>query len=126
MTTVSSSVVAVMDAYAGSGEFIDVLSGPRWEVLAEPVRRAVRGAGPAPVVDVGAGTGLGTRVLADACPGVPILAVEPSPVLRAVLLARVAADSHLRECVTVGAGDALPWRGDLRPGAHETELGRAE
>ncbi|MEO3777825.1 class I SAM-dependent methyltransferase [Micromonospora sp. B11E3] len=97
------------DGYEASGEFLDVLSGPAWQVLRDPVRAALRGVDPAhgPVLDVGAGTGLGTQILADACPTATVLAVEPSPVLRAVLLSRVAADADLRERVTVLAGDAL-------------------
>lgn len=96
-----------VDAYEASGEFIDVLSGPAWQELRDPVRAALRGVSQGPVVDVGAGTGLGTRVLAEACPTAAVLAVEPSPVLRAVLLSRVVSDADLRERVTVVAGDAL-------------------
>ncbi|MFU8849521.1 class I SAM-dependent methyltransferase [Micromonospora sp. SL1-18] len=97
------------DGYEVSGEFIDVLSGPAWQVLRDPVRAALRGVDPehGPVLDVGAGTGLGTQILADACPAATVLAVEPSPVLRAVLLSRVAADADLRDRVTVLADDAL-------------------
>jgi SAM-dependent methyltransferase len=97
------------DVYEESGEFLDVLSGPAWQMLREPVRAALRGtvAHAGPVLDVGAGTGLGTAVLAEACPGSPVLAIEPSPVLRAVLLSRVASDAALRERVTVVASDAL-------------------
>jgi trans-aconitate methyltransferase len=97
------------DAYQASGEFIDVLSGPAWLALRVPVRAALHGAAASqgPLVDVGAGTGLGTRELVDACPTATVLAVEPSPVLRAVLLSRVASDPRLRERVTVMAADAL-------------------
>jgi 16S rRNA A1518/A1519 N6-dimethyltransferase RsmA/KsgA/DIM1 with predicted DNA glycosylase/AP lyase activity len=97
------------DAYEVSGEFIDVLNGPAWETLREPVRVALHGAASqeGPIVEVGAGSGLGTRVVADACPAATILAVEPSPVLRAVLLSRVVSDADLRERVTVVAADAL-------------------
>jgi hypothetical protein len=97
------------DAYEASGEFLDVLSGPAWEALRDPVRMAFHGAVSLdePIVEVGAGTGLGTRVVAGACPTAVILAVEPSPVLRAVLLSRVTSDADLRERVTVVAADAL-------------------
>jgi len=97
------------DAYQASGEFIDVLSKPAWKALRGPVRAALDGASAAhgPFVDVGAGTGLGTRELAGACPAASILAIEPSPVLRAVLLSRVAADPSLSERATVMADDAL-------------------
>jgi SAM-dependent methyltransferase len=97
------------DAYQSSGEFIDVLSGQAWQALRGPVRAALHGAAASqgPFVDVGAGTGLGTRELVDACPTATILALEPSPVLRAVLLSRVVSDPRLRERVTVMAADAL-------------------
>lgn len=73
------------------------------------MRDALRDAAPwpGPVADVGAGTGLGTTVLAAACSAASVLAIEPSPVLRAVLLSRVAADPDLRHRVTVLAADAL-------------------
>jgi hypothetical protein len=94
--------------YETSGEFVDVLSGQMWQLLREPVLAALGApaAGGGPLVDMGAGTGLGTLVLAAARPATEILAVEPSPVQRAVLLARVAADPDLRARVTVLAGDA--------------------
>lgn len=98
----------VTDEYQISGEFLDLLSGPAWQALRVPVAEALRGAAPdAPVVDIGAGTGLGTAVLAGVFPAADILAVEPSPTLRAVLLARCAADADLSARVTVVAGDAL-------------------
>ncbi|WP_435830227.1 class I SAM-dependent methyltransferase [Micromonospora echinospora] len=62
---------------------------------------------PAVLLDVGAGTGLGTEVLAAAVLDGDVVAVEPSPVLRAVLLSRVAAHPDLRRRVTVAAADAL-------------------
>ena len=39
-----------------------------------------------PMLDLGAGTGLSTVALADAVPDATILAVEPSPALRAAVL----------------------------------------
>ena len=98
----------VVDAYETSGEYTDVLSGQMWEMLRGPVLEALGELRPGqgPVVDMGAGTGLGTLVLAGAWPDAEIMAVEPSPVQRAVLLARVAADADLRGRVSVVAGDA--------------------
>lgn len=96
-------------AYETSGEFIDVLSRPAWDALRAPVGAALAGAAPqdGPLVDVGAGTGLGLQVLAELYPGAELLAIEPSPVLRAVLTARVASDDDLSDRVTVVAADAL-------------------
>jgi SAM-dependent methyltransferase len=96
------------DEYQISGEYLDLLSEPAWQALRAPVTDALHGAaGDAALLDVGAGTGLGTEVLALAVPDGDVMAVEPSPVLRAVLLSRVAARPDLRHRVTVVAGDAL-------------------
>ncbi|MGH3446762.1 MAG: methyltransferase domain-containing protein, partial [Nocardioidaceae bacterium] len=57
-----------------------------------------------PVLDIGAGTGLGTVALATALPDREVWAVEPDPTSRAVLHARVA-DAGLMEQVTVFASD---------------------
>ncbi|MEH1015696.1 class I SAM-dependent methyltransferase [Micromonospora sp. CPCC 206060] len=97
-----------VDPYQRSGEFLDLLSRDAWEALREPVAHALRGVVPAngPILDVGAGSGLGTLVAAGTVADAEILAVEPSAVLRAVLLARVAADPDLRRRVTVLPGDA--------------------
>ncbi|MCO1594063.1 class I SAM-dependent methyltransferase [Micromonospora sp. RHAY321] len=97
------------DDYQESGEFLHILSGPAWQALRAPVTAALRGAvwSEAQAVDIGAGTGLGTMVLAAALPGADVLAVEPSSVLRAVLLARIVDDADLRARVTVVAADAL-------------------
>ncbi|KAB1915628.1 trans-aconitate 2-methyltransferase [Micromonospora sp. AMSO31t] len=96
------------DDYQISGEYLHLLSEPAWQALGTPVAEALRGAsGAATLLDVGAGTGLGTEVLAGAVPDGDVVAVEPSPVLRAVLLSRIAARPDLRQRVTVLAGDAL-------------------
>jgi SAM-dependent methyltransferase len=92
--------VAVIDHYERSAEFIDIMMAPHWPSLGPPLARALSGS-TGPVVDVGAGGGLGTRVIAEALPEAEILAVEPSPALRSVLLARVNEAADLRERVTV-------------------------
>src|SRR5919201_4925139 len=91
------------DPYAITAEFYDVLAGPRWATLAPALANALAGADPAagPLLDLGAGTGLSTVALADAVPEATILAVEPSPSLRAVLLSRLAARPDLQRRVTV-------------------------
>ena len=57
-----------------------------------------------PVVDIGAGTGLGTIALAAAFPDREILAVEPNRVARTVLLTRLG-EHYLTDRVTVYADD---------------------
>ncbi|WP_346101977.1 class I SAM-dependent methyltransferase [Nonomuraea maheshkhaliensis] len=100
------------DEYERSAEFIDVMIAPHWAVLGPPLEEALCGVTD-PVVDVGAGGGHGTRMIAKACDG-EIVAVEPSPGLRSVLMARVNEAAELRDRVTVlpeGLLDAgLPHR----------------
>ena len=105
---VVDKVVGMVDEYAASGEFLDVLSRDAWAALVEPVTAALRGVDPAagPLVDLGAGSGRGLRVLAGLAVDAVLLAVEPSPVQRAVLLARVVDDPSLSGRVTVIASGA--------------------
>src|SRR5919197_13009 len=95
------------DPYVDSGEFIDVLSQDAWRALRPPIVEALGQAAPdqGPIVDIGAGTGLGTLVVAETLPASHILAVEPSPILRAVLLSRLVSDGDLRLRVTVQDAD---------------------
>ncbi|QOC93446.1 class I SAM-dependent methyltransferase [Micromonospora craniellae] len=96
------------DEYQIAGEYLHLLSEAAWQALRTPVTQALRGAaGDATLVDIGAGSGLGTEVLAATVPDGDVIAVEPSPLLRAVLLSRVAAHPDLRQRVTTLAGDAL-------------------
>ncbi|MFC6017742.1 class I SAM-dependent methyltransferase [Plantactinospora solaniradicis] len=100
------------DPYAESGEYLDLLSQGAWQALRVPIGKALRHVVPAagPIVDVGAGSGLGVVVAAEAVADADIVAVEPSPVLRAVLLARVAGAEDLRRRVTVQAADVASMR----------------
>ena len=80
-----------------------MLAGPRWAGLGRALADALTGADPAagPMLDFGAGTVLSTIAVADALPEATILAVEPSPSLRALLLSRLAARPDLRSRATV-------------------------
>ncbi|MEO3924911.1 class I SAM-dependent methyltransferase [Micromonosporaceae bacterium B7E4] len=93
------------DPYAESGEFLDVFSRDAWQALRPPIDAALRRALPqqGPILDVGAGTGLGTLLVAETLGTADIVAVEPSPILRAVLLSRLAGNGSLRRRVTVVA-----------------------
>ena len=90
-----------MDAYAVSAEFYDVLQARDERARAErlfasPARRARSG-----IIEVGAGSGLVTQVLARAA-SVPVHAVEPDPAMRALLMSRLAsAPIEQRARVTV-------------------------
>jgi predicted O-methyltransferase YrrM len=90
------------DQYRESAEYIDVMSRVAWQELGPLLAGALTTAKPVsgPVVDLGAGTGLGTLVIAKALPEAEIIAVEPSSGLRAVLLSKVYDDPDLARRVT--------------------------
>ncbi|QIS13619.1 class I SAM-dependent methyltransferase [Nocardia arthritidis] len=98
-----SEQVTGVDAYAAAAEFYDLMATP-YVAQVEPVLATLLSevdtvAGP--VVDIGAGTGLSTTMIADALPDAEVVAVEPAPAMRAVLLSRLAARKDLRERITV-------------------------
>lgn len=105
MKFVTDRVGGMADEYADAGEFLDVLSGDAWAVLRSPVVAALAGADPSagPLVDLGAGSGRGTRILAGLHTDATVLAVEPSPVQRAVLAARLMDDLSMAARVTLVA-----------------------
>ncbi|SHN45281.1 class I SAM-dependent methyltransferase [Cryptosporangium aurantiacum] len=96
------------DEYAESGEFLDLFSREAWQALRGPVLGALNGAAAdaGPLVDLGAGSGLGTELLAGVLPEAHIVAVEPSAIQRAALFARLGSEPAVRERVTVVAADA--------------------
>ncbi|WP_067599070.1 class I SAM-dependent methyltransferase [Nocardiopsis listeri] len=100
------------DPYDHSGQFIDPMITGWWEhhgtTVADALRDLPTDAGP--VVDAGAGGGLGTRLIARTLPRAHVLAIEPSLPLRSVLLSRVFEDPHLRPRVTVDGDDLLSAR----------------
>ncbi|MDT5025544.1 MAG: hypothetical protein QOE61_1970 [Micromonosporaceae bacterium] len=108
MTSIIGKVGLVTDDCAASGEFLDVLSRDAWETLREPLAAAVCGMDPSagPLGDLGAGSGRGTCLLAGLVPQGTVLAVEPSLVRRAVLVARVVDDPSVQARVTVVAAAA--------------------
>jgi len=75
---------------------------PEIRVTLPPLLAGVRRS----ILEIGAGTGLITTLLADWTPA-EIFALEPSPGMRAVLLSRLTARPDLLERVTVLPGDAL-------------------
>lgn len=93
-------------SYDQLAEFHDLFMTDPWERLRPHVRSAfalLRD--DAIVAEIGAGTGIGTRVIARET-GARIVALEPALVMRSVLTARVADDPDLAERVTVVAGSA--------------------
>lgn len=94
----------VKEDYDGMGEFHDLFMDTAWTRLEPLLREAFASlTGSATVLDVGAGTGFGTRILARCTPA-RIVAVEPSRTMRAVLTARVADDVDLCRRVSIVAG----------------------
>ncbi|WP_116051228.1 class I SAM-dependent methyltransferase [Amycolatopsis palatopharyngis] len=91
------------DEYAESAEYIDILISPFWNDLGPALAAAIKDVDPSdgPIIDIGAGSGCGTTVIARYLPKAEIVAVEPSPGLRSALLAKVSADAALRRRVTV-------------------------
>lgn len=90
------------DDYGAAAEFYDLLGRPEWLRRRPVVLQALIGAGRgSALLDVGAGTGSATLAAAAALPGVPVVAVEPSAPMRAVLMGRLAADPELGARITV-------------------------
>ncbi len=90
--------------YDRLGEFHDLFMDEPWERLRPVISQAFKEYGPGQrIVDLGAGSGLGIRVLA-AETRARLTALEPSLVMRAILTARTADDVELRDRVTVVAG----------------------
>jgi SAM-dependent methyltransferase len=89
--------------YDRTAEYVAVLLPSAWVGLGPALAEALADVdtSPGPVVDVGAGTGLGTSLLARALPDAEIVAVEPHSGLRIALLARIAEDKDLSARVTV-------------------------
>jgi hypothetical protein len=99
--------------YGPTAPFYDLLAGPWWDTLGPALAAGLAGTDLAagPLVDLGAGTGLSTLAAADAVPGAEIWAVEPSAVMRTVLLSHLALRRDLHDRVTVVAAEAqtLAW-----------------
>ncbi|GAA1190243.1 class I SAM-dependent methyltransferase [Prauserella alba] len=89
------------DEYSESAEFIDLLIAPFWTALRPVLTEALSSRTATTAVDLGAGSGHGTLLLAETLPGADVVAVEPSAGLRSALLARVHGDERLRRRVTV-------------------------
>ncbi|MBD2760163.1 class I SAM-dependent methyltransferase [Yimella sp. cx-573] len=54
-----------------------------------------------PLIDIGSGSGLSTVTLGERFPDSEILSVEPDPLMRSLLMVRIAEREHLRERTTV-------------------------
>jgi hypothetical protein len=101
--------------YDLNADIYDATALSYWPPIKDGLRRLLATPPPntAAVIDVGAGTGLATVVLAKSSPGSEVIAVEPSAGLRVGLLARVVDDPDLRRRVTVLATDWASAAGSL-------------
>lgn len=102
------------DPYAAAtAEFYELLATAHWERTGADLVELLDGVDPAagPIVDVGAGTGIGLPYLLAAVPGADVLAIEPSRAMRTALHTRLLLDPSLDGRVTVDPRplrDALP------------------
>lgn len=105
------------DPYAAAtAEFYELLATAHWDRTGPDLVGLLDGVDPTagPVVDVGAGTGIGLPYLATAVPGAELHAIEPSRAMRTALHTRLLLDQRLTGRVTVDPRplkDALPERG---------------
>ena len=95
-------------AYSASAEFYELVAARQAQSSGPALRAALAGVDLAagPVLEIGAGTGRITEVIADALPDAEIVAAEPAAEMRAVLTSRTHADPALRSRVTVTADSA--------------------
>ncbi|MGB4779205.1 SAM-dependent methyltransferase [Microbacterium sp.] len=115
MTTgTTTATTAPGSGYDRMGEFHDLFMDEPHRRLRPALEAAFGDRGPDDIVlDLGAGSGLGVRQLAQATCA-RIVAVEPSLTMRAVMLARIADDADLTDRVSVIAG-AVPEVFDQLP-----------
>ncbi|MFI7123116.1 class I SAM-dependent methyltransferase [Amycolatopsis sp. NPDC049868] len=91
----------MIDLYTSAAEHFDLITKPVWLGIGPALSTALEQAGEGPVLDIGAGTGLGLKAIACALPEHEIIAIEPSPSLRIGLYTRLADNPALAERVTV-------------------------
>jgi trans-aconitate methyltransferase len=99
--------MTVSDFYSPIAEFYELMvrqQGAGASALATALTGVDVSRGP--VLDLGAGTGRSTEVIAATLREARIIAVEPSPAMRAVLTNRVIRDDDLRQRVTILADTA--------------------
>lgn len=105
------------DPYAAAtAEFYELLATAHWERTGAHLARWLDRVDPSagPVVDVGAGTGIGIPYLLAAVPGADVHAIEPSRAMRTALHTRLLLHPVLNDRVTVDPRplrDALPDTG---------------
>jgi uncharacterized protein YceH (UPF0502 family)/phospholipid N-methyltransferase len=86
-----------------TAEFYELLATAHWERTGMELLELLGEVDPTegPIVDVGAGTGIGLPYLRVAVPDADLYAIEPSKAMRTALHTRLLLDPSLRGCVTV-------------------------
>ncbi|WP_120717246.1 class I SAM-dependent methyltransferase [Tsuneonella amylolytica] len=92
-----------MGGYAVTAQYYDPLASLTHAETDRRIAAALAGLDETggPFIDIGAGTGLTTALIAAALPEVEIWAVEPDPAMRPALMTRVWSDLDLRTRVTI-------------------------
>ncbi|QIZ39764.1 class I SAM-dependent methyltransferase [Saccharopolyspora sp. ASAGF58] len=91
--------------YTPTAEFYELVADRQVRSSGPPLRAVLSDVdgSAGEVLEIGAGTGRVTEVIAEALPTARIVAAEPSPAMRAILTSRVATDDDLRARVRVTA-----------------------
>ncbi len=92
-----------MSAYAVTAQFYDAVASEQQGAVNAQITEALIGLETAghPVIDIGAGTGLTTQLIASALPKAEIFAIEPDPAMRPAIMTRVWSDPDLRRRVSI-------------------------
>lgn len=98
-----------MTQYAVSAQYYDLFASLARAEVEERTAAALMGldSQAGPVLDVGAGTGRSTSLIASTLPEAEIFAIEPDPAMRAALMMRITLDEDLERRVTVLPYDIL-------------------
>lgn len=100
----ADEVSASDDPYGeATAEFYDLLATAHWETFGMQLLVLLSEVDPTvgPILDIGAGTGVGLPYLEVAVPEARIHAIEPSRAMRTALHTRLALDANLRRVTTV-------------------------
>lgn len=103
MTTALHSSPSPDQLYSTTAEFYELVARRHTASIAPALEEIIGSTAHVPghLVEIGAGTGCVTALLGRAAPETPILAAEPSPIMRAMLVSRIAGDPTLRPRVTI-------------------------